>query len=55
MKLTKRGKRVRALLIALAIFAYVTVLISEPIYGDCEQTHLGWTCKLQSYNWWWNK
>jgi hypothetical protein len=55
MKLTKRGKRLRALLILIAIFVYVTLLLSERVYGDCYQGDLGYTCTLKHWIWWWNK
>lgn len=50
MKLTKRGRRVRALVIALALLAIVYVRIGlEPIYSDCKQTFEGEVCTLIGY------
>lgn len=50
MKLTRRGRRVRALAIALALLAIVYVKVGmDPIYSECKQTTEGEVCTLIGY------
>lgn len=50
MKLTRRGRRARALAIALLLLGIVYVRIGmDPIYSECKQTIEGEVCTLIGY------
>jgi hypothetical protein len=50
MKLTRRGRRARALAIALLLLGIVYVKVGmDPIYSECRQTIEGEVCTLIGY------